>query len=337
MRYLALAGVCVGVCTLLTACGASEPADPVASVGETDISRAALEDQLAQERVMYTLQTEGQADAEPFPEPGSDAHTERARSTLEALVTQEVLADVATRCGDPCAVSAKDVAAERARIVKENFDGSSAQFNSYLRQVALSEADVTRLLTNDLRAERLRTRLERGITVTPAAVRRFYTTNRAQFRTPEQREVFHILVGDEAKAKALAARVRAGDDFGTLARASSLDAGSKAQGGSLGTQSEGQLGDAFDSAVAGLEDGEVTVVRTPFGWHVVRVETTPARTVPFSEARAQIRAQLLSQKLTAAYDARLAKARARLGVTYHDSSLDPAAAQDAGTSPATAP
>ena len=121
--------------------------------------------------------------------------------------------------------------------------------------------------------------------VDEAALRQRYDEQADKYSSAEQREVAHILVelpagadaaaakAAEARANKLAADARApGADFAALARASSDDAGSKAQGGSLGWLSKGGMPGAFDDAVFAMAEGDVRgPVKTDFGWHVIKL------------------------------------------------------------------
>ncbi len=78
----------------------------------------------------------------------------------------------------------------------------------------------------------------------------------------------------EAEAKALAEGIRAqalaGEDFGELAREHG-DGPSSARGGALGVYPTGTMVPDFERAVASVGVGQIgPLVRTPFGWHVVR-------------------------------------------------------------------
>ena len=73
-------------------------------------------------------------------------------------------------------------------------------------------------------------------------------------------------------AKMLIGQIKDGADFGDIARSSSEDQGSAAQGGELGDWGpRGRWVPAFDSAAFALEKGEVSdPIRTQFGYHIIQ-------------------------------------------------------------------
>ena len=90
-----------------------------------------------------------------------------------------------------------------------------------------------------------------------------------------------------AKAQDVRKRLVAGEDFATLAKAESDDAGSGANGGDLGTFHHGQMVPAFETAAYGLKAGEISEpVKTQFGYHIIKVEKHEAKT--FEEVRPEI-------------------------------------------------
>src|SRR5713101_419233 len=75
----------------------------------------------------------------------------------------------------------------------------------------------------------------------------------------------------EATAALTQAAARRGFNFAQLARRYSEDPGSKSKGGYLPATPRGQFVPAFDSAAWTLPPGAMTaVVRTPFGFHIIR-------------------------------------------------------------------
>ena len=115
-----------------------------------------------------------------------------------------------------------------------------------------------------------------------------------RFDTPEQIRVRHILVGmktcdAESRARELLSQARQpGADFAALARANSDDAGSATRGGDLGLFGRGKMAPAFEAAAFALKQpGDISeVVRTDFGYHVIRLEERrPAARQPFEAVR----------------------------------------------------
>jgi len=75
----------------------------------------------------------------------------------------------------------------------------------------------------------------------------------------------------QASAVLMQAAARRGFNFAQLARRYSEDPGSKSKGGYLPATPRGQFVPAFDSAAWTLPPGAMTaVVRTPFGFHIIR-------------------------------------------------------------------
>ena len=115
-----------------------------------------------------------------------------------------------------------------------------------------------------------------------------------KFDTPEQVRVSHILVAakacePEAKARDLLAKARQpGADFAALARANSDDTGSAARGGDVGFFARGKMIAAFENAAFALKQpGDLSeVVKTDFGYHVIRLEERkPVARQPFEAVR----------------------------------------------------
>ena len=121
-----------------------------------------------------------------------------------------------------------------------------------------------------------------------------YDAEPAKFDTPEQVRVRHILVSakacePEARARQLLEKARQpGADFAALAEANSDDPGSAARGGDLGFFGRGRMTKDFEAAAFALKQpGDLSdVVKTEFGYHVIRLEERkPAERQPFEAVR----------------------------------------------------
>lgn len=107
----------------------------------------------------------------------------------------------------------------------------------------------------------------------------------------------HILVEKEDEAKAIIAKLKAGEKFEELAK-QSKDPGSAANGGDLDWASPAAFVKPFSDAMIALQKGHVTEtpVKTQFGYHIIKVEDTrPAKVPPLEEVKPQI-SQTLEQK-----------------------------------------
>lgn len=149
-------------------------------------------------------------------------------------------------------------------------------------------------------------RVREQATVPDSEIEAYYNANIAQYTTPEQVTARHILFrldGEDeaavrARAQAVLARAKAGEDFAALAREFSEDESNKDQGGSLGEFGRGVMVPEFEQAAFSMKPGEISdLVRTSFGFHIIKVEAhTPASTRPLAEVRAEIEDQLRWQK-----------------------------------------
>lgn len=97
------------------------------------------------------------------------------------------------------------------------------------------------------------------------------------------------LTPEEALAKAteLRAKIVAGADFATVAKESSDDKGSGANGGDLGAFGKGQMVPEFDKEAFLLPVGQVSQpVKSSFGYHIIKVESHSTK--PFDDVKATI-------------------------------------------------
>jgi parvulin-like peptidyl-prolyl isomerase len=91
-------------------------------------------------------------------------------------------------------------------------------------------------------------------------------------RTEEQVWARHILVEREVEAKEAYKLLQQGVDFAQLARTSSKDTGSGANGGDLGWFGRGAMVPEFEKTAFNLEVGEISEpVQSQFGYHIIQV------------------------------------------------------------------
>jgi peptidyl-prolyl cis-trans isomerase C len=133
-----------------------------------------------------------------------------------------------------------------------------------------------------------------------AALRAYYDAHPTEFETPGRVRARHIVVKTEAEATALLGKLKRNADFVQLARANNIDA-TRENGGDLGPIKRGVMVEAFERALFSLKAGETSpVIRTPYGYHIVRVEDIePAARAPFNAVAADVRTRVLQAQLQA--------------------------------------
>ena len=148
-------------------------------------------------------------------------------------------------------------------------------------------------------------------TVTDAEVVTEYNKFKAQSAGTEYR-ARHILVEKEDDAKALINQIKGGASFEELAKKSSKDPGSGANGGDLDFAAPGSYVPEFSQAMVKLKKGEMTQepVKSQFGYHIIRLDDTrEAQFPPIDEVKGQLKQRMEQQKLASYRDEIRAKAK----------------------------
>lgn len=165
-----------------------------------------------------------------------------------------------------------------------------------------------------------------AVTVSDAEAEAYYNEHAAEFEEPKRLRVAHVLVrvppvggsdaenAAKAKVEDIVKRARSGEDFAKLARELSEDKASAVQGGDLGFVGPGELVAPFEQAAFALKKGETSApVRTPFGYHAIRVmDVKEGGRSPLKEVAPRIKETLGAQKSEQAAQARADEVRATL-------------------------
>jgi peptidyl-prolyl cis-trans isomerase C len=145
--------------------------------------------------------------------------------------------------------------------------------------------------------------------LTEAALKKHYDEMVKTMPPTQEMRASHILLANEADAKAVIKDLDGGGDFAKLAKAKSKDPTSGANGGDLGYFTNGEMVPEFWDAASKLKPGEYTKtpVKTQFGWHVIKLVDKRTKPAPkFDEIKDQV-SQDLTQNLITAYLAELRK------------------------------
>lgn len=205
---------------------------------------------------------------------------------LFSAATQEVidtrlLVQEANRLG--IKANTEDVASTLERITQQAGGGDALAAS--LGQMGVTIENFEQMVSDsDLVQQLIATQIEPKVEVTPEEVSEFYAANPEMFETPKQVHARHILFKTEAEAteeaneqarkNAEAARKRAldGEAFAELAKELS-EGPSGPSGGDLGFFSAEQMVPEFSKAAFALEaEGISEVVKTQYGYHLIKVE-----------------------------------------------------------------
>jgi peptidyl-prolyl cis-trans isomerase C len=185
---------------------------------------------------------------------GQPASVEIANAIKDELISREVLKQAAAKKGldkDPTVATQMEMARQAVLI--------RAFFDDYVKANPVTEAQLK--------------------------------SNYAQYTAQLGDKEFkarHILVDSEDDAKKVVAALKAGENFEKLAKEKSKDTGSKDNGGDLDWGPAGRYVPEFANALKALQKGQTTdvPVKTPFGYHVIRLDDSRAMKVPtFDEVK----------------------------------------------------
>jgi len=159
-------------------------------------------------------------------------------------------------------------------IARRNSDNTTARF-TFATKKELQDPNWAELFTTEV-----------GTVIGPyqasKGVYRIAKLAVAQNR-PDSVEARHILIKPtqtmnldsvQTRIDAIKAQVEAGADFGFLAQKNSDDPGSAIKGGDLGWFSEGAMVDEFNDACFTSKTGDLSVVTSQFGVHLIEVTKT---------------------------------------------------------------
>ncbi|MGQ9723946.1 MAG: peptidylprolyl isomerase [Tepidimonas sp.] len=191
-----------------------------------------------------------------------------------------------------------------------------------LREIFLQEADKRglrsspevkaqlELATQTILIRELFADYQRRHPVTEADLRAEY--DRLAASSGQEYRARHILVASEDEAKAIIAELGKGARFEDLAKQRSKDTGSGANGGDLDWATPDMFVPEFSQAMVKLGKGEVsaTPVKSPFGWHVIRVDDVrKTQLPPLEDVKPQLQQQLQQRRLAEFQESLRSKAK----------------------------
>jgi len=150
---------------------------------------------------------------------------------------------------------------------------------------------------------------------TQQQIQQYFNLHQSEYSVPEQARSRHILIAvpagsdaakdtaAKAKADGVLKQLQAGGNWADLAKKNSDDPGSKDAGGELGFSQRGRMVPEFDTAIFSQKIGDIKIVKSQFGYHIVQVEErSTAHAQSLNEVQPTIQATLLRQNEAQAED-----------------------------------
>ncbi len=165
-------------------------------------------------------------------------------------------------------VSEEELAARVEEIRKDYNDQFDKQFgNSGVDFVEWREALRRRMLIEKLIERDVNAKVQ----VADREAEQYFNANRKAYATERRVRVAQIVVPDRKRAEGILKRLKAGEDFGMVARETSIGP-EAAKGGDLGFFERGVMPEAIDRVVFTLPPGKISgVVKSPYGFHIIKV------------------------------------------------------------------
>jgi parvulin-like peptidyl-prolyl isomerase len=214
----------------------------------------------------------------------------------------------------------KEQVGDQARSSGQDMSNQEA-YKQALKQNNITEDQLRDDLRENLPVQKVQQKVAGDAEPSDREIQKYYEKNKeAQFTTPEQVCVRHILFNKDQKQKAedIKKQLENDGDFAKLAKEYSQDPGSAEKGGDLGCLGKGETVPDFEEAAFGAKQGEIVgPVKTQFGYHILEVtEAKPKQIRPLSEVESQIRSQLSAEKQSEAFSKWLEDQKKQRNVEY---------------------
>lgn len=221
---------------------------------------------------------------------------------LETIITNKIVELEAKKEG--VSVS-EDSIQEEYEELAESYGGEESL------QAALEENGLTEQSVKDnIRMYQLtKNVIATSIDISDEEVAQYFEDNKDSYEQKEEVVASHILLEDEATAKDVLAKIKAGEDFADLAKTYSIDTTTNEAGGEIGYISRGQMEEQFEEVAFGLEKGSISdIVQTSEGYHIIKVtDKVPAEKAVFEDIKDEVYATVLEERINEEYASWLAE------------------------------
>jgi parvulin-like peptidyl-prolyl isomerase len=240
------------------------------------------------------LQTWKRSGLQAAPEPDNAQFAEIREAAINDLLDQAWLTGEAAELG--ATASDREVQNEFQTIRQDQFPDDAA-FKQFLKESAFNEEEVLDRVKLQVLSRKIEAQINESVTEVPEdELEQFYEDSKANFTTPETRDIRLVVTDNQAEADKVEAALAKSDevkDFARLAKQFSNNGSSNQGGKTIAT--EGAFPDPAGSEVMSAEEGAVLgPIEAGGDFYFFRVEkVNPEETQSFDDVREQIQQQLL--------------------------------------------
>lgn len=255
------AALMLALVMLLSACATSTA---VAKVDGKEITREEFDYEYGMNEKLYTLQYGEEFLKSPGPT-GRTMETELKDQVLGLMIIYRLMeADLAKND-----VTITPEEEEQAIVDSKTTVGSEEDYKKFLEDTGFSDEEFAKYSKQNLLYKKHLDMYTAQADITDEKIKEYYEANHQAYDTVT---ASHILVETEEEAKAVKARLDAGEDFAAVAKEVSTDVGSAENGGDLGEFTHQTMVPEFSEAAFALEPGQVSdPVQSQFGFHIIKV------------------------------------------------------------------
>ena len=199
-------------------------------------------------------------------------------------------------------VSDKEVHKRFEEIRSQQYP-KAADFEKFLASSGQTVSDLLLRVKSNLLAQKVQQKIAKGkANITHAQIAQYYKENSQRFGQPEKRNLKIILTKTEEAAKKAKQEIESGKSWAAVAKSTSIDPTTKANGGVLVGVVKGQEEKSLDSAIFAAKKNVVQgPIKTVFGYYIFEVTSvTAGNQLTLAQAEASIRQQLIATHQQAA-------------------------------------
>lgn len=292
----------------LVACKQKDLNEAVADVNGTKITLGQYEFLLKMNKASVESTIGGAEGWEQKDQSGQTYKDKYKTLVLDQMINTELLAQNAEKEG----IKVTDKEIQSSYNDLKTYVNSDEQIKKSAEDLGISDDFLKEQAKLSLLIQKSQEKFYSEEKVSDSEMKKYYDEHIDEYKKDEV-EASHILIkttddqnkplpeAEQKKAKEKAEKVlkevKAGGDFAELAKKYSQDPGSAEQGGSLGTFGKGMMVKEFEDAAFGMEPGQVSnLVKTDFGYHIIKVTDRIKETTSFDEAKEGIKEEILKNK-----------------------------------------